>query len=258
MRLMIIGHSNALTDAKGEAGGHWPVRLRDGLSDELGQEIELSGIRLLPYGPKAVPYALSSITEARPDYIVISLGLYMCAVGVVSLRVRQRFGERAERAFTRLQQTFSRQTEGHPEPFRRQIDHAGRWLTRRVIGTATFATTEEVLETYRGIITGIASMEHVQLVVMGEHFFSRQQRRENPEMECVVRLVHRDMKALADDHHFLWANVERAFRESGKRDEMSDADGVHNSPAGHQAIAEMLIPLISGAEKSRLASADGG
>ena len=133
--------------------------------------------------------------------------------------------------------------------------HRRRVCLRTVLGTATFATTEEVTEVYRSIINGVASIEHVQLVVMGEHFFSREQRRENPNMEAIVRRVHREMKALADERRSSWANVERAFQASGKRDEMSHSDGVHNTPAGHEVIAEMLVGVIAAAEAPRTRTA---
>jgi hypothetical protein len=208
----------------------------------------LTGTPLAPYGPKAVRIALAEFEEARPEYVVVSLGTYLCTVGVVSLRVRERFGERAERLYHRAEQAFSRKTR-NAGPFARALNRFGRRAARRLIGTSLYASPEEVIAVYEAIVRGLAHHEGVQVVVMGEHFFSRDQQRANPQMVATIRHVHAVFKSLADAHHFIWTNVEEAFRESGRREEMTAADGVHNTSDGHQTLANMLIRVISNAER---------
>ena len=257
MRLHIVGHSNARTDDVGESGRQWPVRLRDGLAAELGEAVVLTGTRLAPYGPKAAGIGLADFEEARPDYVVVSLGTYLCTVGVVSLRVRQRFGRRAERLYQRAEQAFSKRT-GNGGRLATALNRAARRTARRLVGTALTASPDEVIGVYETIVRGLAHHEGVQVVVMGEHYFSREQQRANPAMVATIERVHRVFKNLAEAHHFLWANVEETFQATGRRAEMTAADGVHNTPEGHQALADMLIGLIAAAEReSRLLTMAG-
>ncbi|MGI8926610.1 MAG: hypothetical protein ACR2HN_08200 [Tepidiformaceae bacterium] len=117
----------------------WPTLLEAELGRSLGEPVTVDNWRFVPGRPRAAEKALELVAAAQPDVVVLTLASFWSAFATVRASVEQRFGRRAGRIYTRFEGAFSRQAQrrGRPATF---ADRAGRRLSRRVFGTATFIT----------------------------------------------------------------------------------------------------------------------
>lgn len=241
MRIHILGHSDSgLDDSRNPA---WPVRLRDALQPKVQEPVEVTASRLAPYGSRAVGYALRAAEEAAPEVVILSASAFTCTVGLVSVRVGERFGRRARRAYEAVEQRYSGLVAGAPAGAV-PPDRLLRSIARNLIGTATLATVEEVGAVYAAILHGLAQGERLQVIVLGESFFGHQVQRANPGIVAEIQRLRAIVKPAVDAHRFAWLDLEAAFCSNGDREQHFLRDGVHNSAAGHHRVAELVADEI--------------
>lgn len=237
MRIHILGHSDSRLD-DGE-NPNWPARLRRIIESEHRGPLEFSTSRLAPYGSRAVGYAARRVEEAKPDVVILSVSAFTCTVGLVNVRVGQRFGQRAQRAYEAIEQRYSGRVARAPGAAI-PVDRALRTLARRTIGTATLAPVEEVARVYSEILHTLSREERIQVIVMGESYFSRHVQRANPGTVTKIERLQGTVRPVAAAHHFPWVDIEAAFQNTSDREAHFSSDGVHNTPAGHQRVAEVV------------------
>ena len=177
--------------------------------------------------------------EAAPDVVILSVSAFTCTVGLVSVRVGERFGGRARRVYEAVEQRYSGLVSGRPAAAV-PPDRLLRTIARNVIGTATLATVEEVGVVYAGILHGLAQDERLQVVVLGESFFGRQLQRANHGLVAEIQRLRAIVRPAVDAHRFPWVDIEAAFSASGDREQHFLRDGVHNSAAGHRRVADVV------------------
>lgn len=240
MRIHILGHS----DSKLEGDtADWPLLVKGLLERELGEPIVMTGSRLAPYGPRALTYATRQVTEAAPEVVLLSVSAFACAVGLVYLRAGERFGERAQRLYEATEHRYSR-FASRSAAVSPAHDRFVRSIARKFIGTATLAPVEEVGAVYAGILNELARAERLQVIVMGESFFSRGLQRANPGMVAKIETLRNIVRPAAEAHRFPWVDIEAAFATSGDREQYFLSDGVHNSAAGHHTVAQVVAAEI--------------
>ena len=208
------------------------------LEGRLAEPVEVTASRLAPYGPRAVGYATRRVAEVAPDVVLVSVSAFACTVGLVYARVGERFGDRAQRMYQSLEGRYSGLIAPHvdgPSP-----DAFLRTVARKVIGTSTLAPVEEVGGAYGRILHELAQDERLQVIVIGESFFSRNLQHTNPGMSAKIEQLRAIVRPAAETHRFPWVDVEAAFQAGGNREQFFLRDGVHNSAAGHQSVAEVV------------------
>lgn len=227
----------------------WPWLVQRELERQTGGPVELDHRVIFPVGPRAVPLALAAVDQFEPDVAVYSFGAFPGIVGTVGTRVRRRFGERTYRAFRRLELAFEGRTGSEREAAAR-INHAGRWLARRVIGTETITTFDEILSLQAEIMRGLARHEGLPVVAACEPNPSRRVGRENPQCYPLLNRFRVEMEALARSYRFLVSDCATLFDAAPDRDALFVSDGLHKSPAGHalqaRAVLAALAPVVAG------------
>ncbi len=236
---MVLGHSDSAGEALPPGVVPWPQRLSTRIAEESGAPVELVHVKFTAFGPRAVEFATRKLTEANPDVVIVSLSAYPCAVSSVSLAVRRRFGERAERWYKRAERGFDRRTFERPglSGFSNSL---ARRFSRRVLGATPLATVDEVFRIYDAILRRLAQMEGVNVLAMGETHFSALMQKYDPVLVPAVVELKRRLKAVADERHFAWLDTEPLLVATGDREAIFAADGVHNSPLGHDFYLEWV------------------
>lgn len=237
MRIHILGHSDSTLDNAEHPA--WPSRLRNVLESERDEVFEFTASRLAPYGPRAVAYAARRVEEARPDVVILSVSAFTCTIGLVSVRVGQRMGTRAQHGYEAIEQRFSRQVARSPR-IAIPVDRVVRSLARRTIGTATLAPVEEVAAVYSEVLHALSREEQIQVIVMGESHFSRHVQRANPGLVAKIHQLQGTVRPVAHIHRYPWVDIEAAFSSASDREQHFASDGVHNSPAGHKRVMEAV------------------
>ncbi|MGH2633719.1 MAG: SGNH/GDSL hydrolase family protein [Tepidiformaceae bacterium] len=243
MHVSVIGHSDSMGLLLRPGEESWPVLLQNGLTAALNEPAQVDSWRFAPYGPRAVSFAIDKVVAAQPDVVILPVASYWCAFGRVANRVRQRYGERAERWYLRAENGFVAHAERDKGPGKPTNTRSRRFV-RKVIGVAAYAGQDEVTEVYATIVRRLAQQEHLQMIVMRDHRFTPAVRAANPTIDSTLAHFDAVIRPIADTHLFAWADIEEALNNGGRRDEMIISDGVHVTAEGHARVAAMLLPVL--------------
>lgn len=254
MRICVLSNSSSSGLGLRDPAAAWPRLLAAELGAE-GDRCEVREVAFFPRGTKAVDFAMTRVLEDEPELLIVSVGSFICAVGTVSERVRQRWGDRAQRLFLRLERTFDSNTREHGR-FVERLNGAGRWLTRRVIGTATLGTVEEVTETFTRLLDLVAQREQLRVIVFPDPYWPGAVVKENPGANRAFEQLRAAVRAAAERHRFDWVDVEPEFSQVPDRDAYYQIDHTHKSVAGHRAIAGRLLAHFT-AEREQAGAAEG-
>ncbi len=242
MKILLLGNSD--TAGQMIQGETWPGLIRSGLESAARAPVALEQKRLAPYGPRAAGLVSEAVEASQPDVVLLPLVTYAFAVGYVSLRVRQRFGERAYRWYLRAEDAMQRRTSGKGGP----VGAVNSWtqrLARKVIGVAPHAAVEEVTDTYLEIFRRLSRLEDIQVVAVSYPAFSEALQRLNPGMMTTTRQCESILREAAAGHRFLWADGQTALEAADATVTGVAPDGSHLSVLGHCLYAEMVLQVLA-------------
>jgi len=246
VKLFIAGHSDS-GDAYLPPGElPWGERTRAWLEAELEIPCELSGVRFAPMGTRAVDYLLGAVERASPDVVVIPFSAYVCTVATVGESVRARFGPRAQRVFRRAEVGFERRTRAAPGG--KAANSFARRTARMVLGARTLVSVEETASIYEEVLHRLARAESLQVIAVADARFSRQTQERNPDLHERIERLYARIMPVAEQHHFVTADLEGALRRAPDRSVFYHPDGVHTTAAFHEVyfgvMREALAPLL--------------
>ncbi|MCC6387876.1 MAG: hypothetical protein IT302_10890 [Dehalococcoidia bacterium] len=241
MKMLVIGSSDTAGTSLPDPTVAWPAAVGRELGQAAGEPVEVIDLPVFHQGPKAVPRVVNALDRHQPDLVIFAFGAYAFIVGTVGQRVRRRYGERAHRLFRRIEVRFEGKTanaEGRPA----RLNHAGRWLARRVIGAEPTATREEVTAIQTEIMRELARREGVTVVVLFAPPVAASVDRENRGANRKLA-EHRDrMTALGRAHRFLIADCLPGFAAATAG--LRHSDGVHKGAAGHRIQADAVMAAL--------------
>ncbi|HEX6031589.1 MAG TPA: hypothetical protein VFY90_09150 [Tepidiformaceae bacterium] len=252
MKLLVLGNSDYNGSLMEDSLQSWPHLVGERLGKELGMPVEVVNLNLVPSRRSVLTEVEDLIQEHRPELVVVGLNPYSFAVRTVATRVRQRFGARAAKTYTRLEHAFDRRT--HKGRVRTALNRTMRAATRRTIGVAPLAPVEQIIETYRAVFARLSREEQLQAVVMGGSKLSL--RYASPAVLAQVDRFRVEMKQAAEAHHFAFFDTEQTV-VGPDRESYFMPDGVHRNERGHERLAEMVYPVVA-AELARLGLAPAG
>ncbi|MBI5948175.1 MAG: hypothetical protein HY875_08560 [Chloroflexi bacterium] len=245
MRICVIGNSATAGVGLPDQSLAWPWLAASQLSAAIGEPVDVRHILFAPMGGRAAGFALSKVEETDPDIVVIAVGSYVCAIGTVAERVRQRFGERAYRAFRRTELWFESRTGNRRDTFGR-LNRAGRWLSRRVIGTATITTIDDVVNVFSELLRLLAQREGLHVVALAEPQWPKRIARENPGSAEALDTVMKRVHVAVDRHRFLWADSGPSYDAAPDREALYLPDGVHKTVEGLRIQANLVVQALIG------------
>jgi lysophospholipase L1-like esterase len=245
MRVCVLGNSSSAGLGLANPALAWPRLAAAELSSRLGEDAVVEHSVFMPYGSRAVEYALARVEASDPDVVVVSLGSYPCAVGTVGERIRRRYGKRAHRLYRRFERRVETAT-GNRGGFRGRLNRSGRWVARRVIGTETLATVDEVVEAYSELLRRLAQRERLPVLVFPEPHWPAQVVKENPGADRIFAEVRRRVHTVVEAHHLLWADSQPAYEAAPNRRALYQTDEAHKSEAGHQVQAGVMVNALIG------------
>jgi hypothetical protein len=243
MRICVLGHSTSSGDWLPDRALAYPWLIAATLADATGEEVSVSHYSFVPMGGRAVSYGMAKVDECDPDIVIVPVASFVSCVGTVGERVRRRWGERWFRAFHRAERTFDGRTANRPGA-RGRLNRVGRRITRKVLGTATFTTVEDSVQVYTDLFRGLARREGMTVAAIVEPSWPAWVDRENPGANPGHHDLRDRVRAVAVQHHVLWAEGDTTYDVHPDRDALYFADGVHKTIAGHHAYYEALIPVL--------------
>ncbi len=253
MKLFIAGHSDSDATYLASGASPWPERTRIWLEQATNLPWELTGVRFAPMGPRAADYLLSAVEKAEPDIVIIPFTAYVCTIGVVGESVRVRFGSRAQRIFRRAEVRFDRTTRNTRAA--KTANRTARKVTRAVFGARTLATVEQTASIYEEVLHRLAQRESLQVLAIADARFSTEVQAREPELHERIEQLYARIMPVAEQHHFVTADLEGALRRAPDRSVFYTPDGVHTTGAFHEVyfdvLQEALPPVLA-----RLGSAE--
>jgi lysophospholipase L1-like esterase len=245
MRLCVLGTSSSSGLGLPNPSQAWPWLAAAELASTLGEEVAVHHAVFMPYGSRAVDYALSKVDASDPDVVVVSLGSYPCAIGTVAERVRRRYGKRAHRLYRRLEQRFEGATANRGTA-RGQLNRMARKVVRRVIGTETLAGVDEVVGVYNELLHRLAQREGLHVLVLVAPHWPAEVVKENPGADRIFADVRRRVRPVVDEHRYLWTDSQPAYDAAPNRRALYQTDEAHKSEAGHRIQAEEVVKALVG------------
>lgn len=218
----------------------WPELVRDSVSAELSEPVQLDSWRWGPFRPNAVPYALGLVDDAEPDLVILPLAAFWCAYSSVQLRMDQRFGVRTARAYGRAEAFIAGHIEQRIVP-----KSISRRVARRVLGVAPQMSLGAYIEVHTRLIQELSRREQLQLLVLADHHFNEENRRLMPLIPRAIARINDEIRPVVLEGRHLWGDMEEALALGGRREEMMLPDGVHMNEDGHQRLAAMVTPIAS-------------
>lgn len=241
VNLLVLGDSNTHDLPNGAVP--WPELVRQGLEAKLAEAVELRSSRLWVVGPEAADIAERRVAASRPDVAIVTIGTYAFTAKLVHLRVRNLFGERMAERYRKAEQRFERSTGGNgaSRP-RRKLNTMVRTVAHRVIGTASYASREDVAAGYAAVFAALARHEDLHVIALtypGASIYtqSKEARRERAKFLPAVR-------AVAEKHHFGWVEGADVFA-AGSRPGDLHTDGLHYGAEGQRIFASAIESRIS-------------
>jgi lysophospholipase L1-like esterase len=243
MRIVVLGHSTSSGEWLADRAQAWPWLVAAELEARTGAPVEVVHHSFVPMGGRAVPYGLVKTAEAEPDVVLVPVATFVCCVGTVGERIRRRWGERAFRAYHRLERAFDLRTGNRPGA-RGRFNRLGRRVSRRLLGTATFTSVDDVVEVYRELLRGLAQREGLVVGALMEPSWPAWMDAENPGAKAMHARIREEVGAFARQQHVLWADSDDVYMKAADRGALYFADGVHKTVAGHRAYADALLPVL--------------
>ena len=243
MRISVIGNSDTTGMLLQPGEKTWPTLLQERLGESLGEPVVVDNWRFVPYRPGAVERALGLVTEAQPDFVILTLASFWCAFGTVRARVERRFGRRAARFYTRAEQAFSRSVERGGRTGQ-SANAIGRRTARRIIGTSTPMSVDQFIEVYSTLIRTLSQREQLQVLVLGDHHYTAWVRRAMPAIEPAIARIQAAIQPIVVERKLRWGDLEAALSAGGRREEMITWDGVHMTAEAHERGAAALLPTL--------------
>jgi hypothetical protein len=242
MKLLVFGNS----DSKGGlvVGAPWPEQMRARLEAETGVPVELRHRGLSPLGEDAAGRAERMVAEAQPDHVVLPLSNFAFAIGFVEPRIERLLGKRAAEAYLRAEHAFEAKT-GTTATRRSRINRMARKTLRRAVGTEPHASVEQVANVYIDILHRLSRAEHLQVVALTYPAFGKALLKKNRKAETKNERFERLVRAVVEEHRFLWVDGQAAVRQAGLGDAVLAEDGSHLSAVGHALYGQVLASVIS-------------
>jgi len=223
--MLVIGSSDTSGGSLPDPSQAWPWIVGRELGAATGDPIEVMDLSVVPVGPKAVPRVEDALQKHQPDLVVYSFGAFHFIIATVGQRVRRRYGERLYRRFRALETRFEGRTakkDGGPA----RLNHAGRWLARRIIGAEPLSTREEVTGIQLEIMRQLARREGLIVVVLFAPPVGPNVERENKGAN----------QRLAD--------CLPGFAAAAAQESLRHSDGVHKGAAGHRIQADAVMAAL--------------
>lgn len=241
MKLLVLGNSDHDGSMLADGMNAWPHAMGKQLGQDLGLEVEVLNLKLVPSRRDAVAMAEALIAEHHPELVIVGLNPYSFAITRVATRIRKRLGERPYRAYLTVEQAFDRRTrEGR---VRSRLNRAARKVARSTIGAAPLAPVEQIIETYRTVFSRLSREEDMQTVIIGGSKLSLNAQMMNAKLLAQVDQFRFAMSDAAKQHRFTFFNTESTV-EGPDRESYFLRDGVHRNEVGHSRMADMLYPVI--------------
>lgn len=245
MRICVLGHSTSAGGGLPDRSLAWPWLAALELSQSLDEPVDVRHIMFVPMGARSVDYAVAKVDECDPDVVIVSLASYVCAIRTVAERVRQRYGERALRLYRRLEHRFEAGT-GNRQGARGEVNRRGRWLARRLIGTAAFTSVDEVSGIFSEVLRTLSQREGLHVLALAEPQWPAWVDRQNRGANRIFTTLCQSVHAVVEAHHLLWADSEPGFAATPHRNALYQSDGVHKSIAGHRLQATDVVQALIG------------
>lgn len=243
MRVSVLGNSDTSGRLLAPGERSWPELLREQLSSELREPVEVDSWRFAPYRPDALSYALELVDSASPDFVIVPLASYWCAYSTVQFGIENRFGARAARLAARIEAAYSRRFE-RPSPHGAHRSTRVRRLVRKLAGAGTLLTVEQFIDSYSALIRDLSRREDLQVIVLGDHHYDSAIRKTMPAIPGLITRIERSIRPIVEERRLAWGDLEAAISAGGRRDEMLLADGVHMTPEAHRRVAGALAPML--------------
>ncbi len=245
MRICVIGNSATAGLGLAEQSLAWPWLAASQLSASIDEPVDVRHVLFAPMGSRAAGFALSKVEESDPDVVVIAVGSYLCAIGTVGERVRRRFGGRAYGLFRRTELWFESRTGNRRDAFGR-VNRAGRWLARRVIGTATITTIDDVVNVFSDLLRLLSQREGLHVVALAEPQWPKRTAKENPGAAEALVAVTKRVQTVVDARRFLWADSGPSYDAAPDREALYLPDGVHKTVEGLRIQAGLVVQSLIG------------
>jgi hypothetical protein len=241
--MLVIGSSDTSGEALPDPSRAWPQLVGAELAKHIGEPVDIVNLPVVHVGPKAVPRVVNALQKHEPDLVVFAFGAFHFIIGTVGQRVRRRYGERAYRLFRKLEVRFEGMT-GDPHGGRARINHAGRWLARRIIGAEPLSTEEEVTAIQLEIMRQLSQRERLVVVVLYAPPVAPAVDRENKNANKRLAKHRVVMNGEGARHHFLIADCLPGF-EAAEAGPLRHSDGVHKGISGHRIQADAIMAVLT-------------
>ena len=212
MHVSVIGHSDSIGLKLAPGKNRGRCCSAKCCRIEFGETVPVDSWRFAAYGPQAVPWAIGKVTAAEPDVVIIMVSSYWCAFGRVSNKVRQQYGERAERWYLRAEDGFVKHAEREHGTGKPTNTRTRRFM-RRAVGVAAYAGLEEVTDVFATIVRKLAQLEHLQVVLVSDHHFTTAVREANAGIEPALAHFAAVIRPIANEHRFLLARYRRGAED---------------------------------------------
>lgn len=239
----MLGNSNTHGSFLQPGECEWPVLVARAWEASVHEPVECVNRTFMPMGAQAVPYARKLVDETDAELVVVPLVVYHCTVGWVSLKVRQRLGDRAFHWYRAVEGRLTgagAPLGGSGSPPR----SLGRRALRRIVGTATHTTIDDVIATYTELLHELARDEGRHVLVVGESHYGARVRAENPRLLSILARVEAAIRPIVEHHRFLWADVHPAYEAGGGTEACQAGDGIHANGTGHRIFAATVMHAL--------------
>lgn len=242
MKVLIFGHSDTDGSRLPDAERGLPRLLERMVLDATGESPEVVH-RTLYGGPTARTFVERELERHNPDVVIVCTTTHGVVVQLVSNRIRERWGERAARLAERAEQSAAAISD-RLAPGGSSVLSAARRSARRILGTRPALTPEQLIEYYDGVLTAIASREHIHGVISGGIGYIGTIRELNPALDPIQARMQQSFRRSAESRHFAWISQEQVLGGPGHKERYYQPDGMHTDERSHQLFAEALLPLI--------------
>jgi hypothetical protein len=252
LNILIFGHSDTFGVALPDRSAAWPNLVGTELPERIDRPVVVNQRPFLPLRPGAGASAQRSLDQYPADIAVFATNPYGFAVTTVANRVQKRFGDKTAGRFKRLEYALNRWTARIPAG--KPINTTGRRIVRRVIGTASASSYEDVLQAHMEVLRTLARKEDLQVIIMGGNRLAGWIQRERPDLVQCVETMRVLLEEFCEQHHFAWFNTESALLP-GARERSFLPDGAHRNAEAHRHFADLVLPVMQECAEKALAPA---
>ena len=240
MKLLVFGHSDSDGRHLDDPANAWPWVSQRMLA-EKGVNLEVVH-RSLYAGPTAASFVEKQLETHQPDVVVVATTTHNVVVRLVSSKVRARWGDHPARVAERAERWAARQSARDGR--RGAAVMALRKGARRVLGTLSPMTPNEMVATYAACFDQLARVEDLHTIVGGGIGYIGEIRRLNPGIDAAQASLQRRFRELAEGHRFDWLSHEAVLGGPALKDQYYFPDGMHTDERSQKLFAEALLPLV--------------